>query len=479
MNKPLVGLDIGTTSISAVVLDPVTGRNLEVMNKIHKAGLPPDGPGANLQEPEELVKIAEELLCSIRRQFPEIAAIGVTGQMHGIVLVDKDGLALGPAYTWLDNRANWPVTEIGPVAVGAGDGDESGSYREWMQAEIGACEPTGYGVSTLYVLNKLGRIPAGAVAAAGPADYVALRLSTETRPHVAASLAHSMGFFSLEKSEFDSGLWGRISAVEPPIVSSSAAFFSETPDGIPILVPEGDNQMGFLSSVRDPGRAVLFTIGTSGQVSLLEPEEEGKSRSGALERRPFPGKRNLLVGASLSGGKSFELLTNLVAEVAGRLSMTLEAEGSVISRRPAPFELLEGLERPAPEQRLVVDTRFAGTRADPEVRGAIHNIGLENCTLGGLYWGIAAGVVDELAEMLGEYRRILEQSDSYISISGNSLEKSGAVRTILQERFPVPLRRSIDGEAAARGAAMLAGAALTGGIEMLESMQSRMIVYRE
>ena len=100
-------------------------------------------------------------------------------------------------------------------------------------------------------------------------------------------------------------------------------------------------------------------------------------------------------------------------------------------------------------------------------------------TLPHLYWGIADGVVTELVQLLADHRRVLDAPGSYIGISGNAIDRSAAIRTILAEKLARPLRRPVDAEAAARGAAMLAAAALEGGAAALPAIQSRMIRYGE
>ena len=144
-----------------------------------------------------------------------------------------------------------------------------------------------------------------------------------------------------------------------------------------------------------------------------------------------------------------------------------------------PYRLLTDLPRPAAGTALHVDTRFAGTRTDPSIRGAITGMGPDNLTLPHLYWGIADGVVTELVQLLADHRRVLDAPGSYIGISGNAIDRSAAIRTILAEKLARPLRRPVDAEAAARGAAMLAAAALEGGAAALPAIQSRMIRYGE
>ena len=82
-------------------------------------------------------------------------------------------------------------------------------------------------------------------------------------------------------------------------------------------------------------------------------------------------------------------------------------------------------------------------------------------------------------QLLADRRRILDAPGSYIGVSGNAMKRSAALRTILAETLERPLRSPVDAEAAARGSAMLAAAALEGGAAALPAIQSRMIRYVE
>ena len=74
----LIGIDIGTTTISGIVME-------------HNIG-----------------KKAKDLLDYFLDQYPEVKRIGLTGQMHGILYVDKAGRCVSPLYTWQDGRGSLP-----------------------------------------------------------------------------------------------------------------------------------------------------------------------------------------------------------------------------------------------------------------------------------------------------------------------------------------------------------------------------------
>lgn len=468
MNSIIAGIDVGTTSISMIALDAVSGDNLQAFNRPHHAQLPPDGPGASLQDPSRLFAAVRDGLGELAGLYHGIDAIGITGQMHGIVPLDKYGSALGPAYTWLDGRGAWMS------ARGI-------SYVRELEERFGMAVPAGFGLVTLYTLLCMNELPPEVAAVATVPGYIAMRLTGGAVPRTGASLAHSLGGFSLSTGGF-LPQWEEALPVPPPAIAPPATAMGTVATGpckgTPVIVPEGDNQASFLASVQNPDRVVLFNIGTSSQVSLLRSALPAAAKStdvatagalsAGLEPRPFPGGDTLLVGAGLSGGKAFEVLALLIQEINKKIG------GTEID----PNVLFHSLSDP-PDRSLRIDARFAGTRSDHQQRGSISNIGLSNLTLPNLYWGIAEGVIGELLELLGGNRSILDKPDTYVIISGRAGEESTALRHVLGELTGRPPRLLKEQEAAARGAAILATAYLEGGIETLPKLRERLIIYKD
>ena len=80
----LIGLDIGTTSICAVAVESSTGALLRAVTVPNDSVLPsPDGV-SRLQAPARIAEAALALKEALAAEFSPVAAIGVTGQMHGI-----------------------------------------------------------------------------------------------------------------------------------------------------------------------------------------------------------------------------------------------------------------------------------------------------------------------------------------------------------------------------------------------------------
>ena len=116
----LIGYDIGTSSIKATLMDAQIGQKVSSATSPDKE-MPIDSPkpGWAQQDPMlwwENVKLATSKLLSQKQIDPaDIHAIGISYQMHGLVLVDKNQQVLRPSIIWCDSRA----VDIGNAAFNA------------------------------------------------------------------------------------------------------------------------------------------------------------------------------------------------------------------------------------------------------------------------------------------------------------------------------------------------------------------------
>ncbi len=96
-----LGIDLGTSAVKVVVVD-ASGAALGE----REAALPlrHPQPGHAEADPGEWTAAVDRLTASLTEEY-DVRAVGVTGQMHGTVLVDEDGAVLRPAVCWPDSRA--------------------------------------------------------------------------------------------------------------------------------------------------------------------------------------------------------------------------------------------------------------------------------------------------------------------------------------------------------------------------------------
>ena len=429
----ILGIDIGTTTVCCKAVRE--GDCGEILSRTVKNDSFIETPNAyeRIQDPERLISIARSLISEVREALDEpVTAIGITGQMHGIVYIDKNGASVSPLYIWQDMR-------------GGLEYKDGLSYAEYITAKTGyRCAP-GYGfASHLYNLTN-GLVPEAAVSLCTIHDYLAANLCGLRRPVTHQSDAASLSLYDAKNARFDADA-ARAVGIDPaifPDVVSATAFIGKTEDGIPVAAAIGDNQASFLGSVEDPESSILLNVGTSGQISVIGDPEKGV---GAIEARPFLDDSYLLVGCSLCGGRSYALLEKFFRDVCAMCGCEITSAYPFMDR---------AMEKFSPDAcTLSVSTKFDGTREDPSERGSITGIDTYNMTPENLMYGYMKGIATELYDM---YRGVASDGEVKKLVgSGNAVRVNPMLRTILSELFKGELTVPDCKEEAAHGAAKFA-----------------------
>ncbi|MCL5098247.1 MAG: FGGY family carbohydrate kinase, partial [Candidatus Omnitrophica bacterium] len=115
MRTLFIGIDSGTQSTKALVVD---ARNGEVVSAAAKAYdlIPNLAPGAKEQHPhtwrDAAARVIRQALKEAKATEGEVQGIGVSGQQHGFVPLDKDGQVIRPAKLWCDTSTAAECEEI-------------------------------------------------------------------------------------------------------------------------------------------------------------------------------------------------------------------------------------------------------------------------------------------------------------------------------------------------------------------------------
>lgn len=432
----LAGIDLGTTSLSGVLFDLDADETIWSGSVPSGAETAPQQSWENRQDAGKIVGQARRMLFEMQSGGNRADAICVTGQMHGILYVDAQGKAISPLYTWLDRRGGLPF----------GDGK---SYAEKASSLSGHPLSTGFGLVTHFYNSRNGLVPAGARRICTVMDYAAMQLAGETAPVTDPSNAAGLGAYLPERQSFDHDALERL-GIDPsilPEVAQGGELVRRAPDGMMVAGTVGDNQASFLGAIRDPASSVLLNLGTSGQISMFR---ETPGRVAGLDTRPFP-EGFLMVGATLSGGKSLALLADFYRSVIELSGCGAETDIYGMMNRIVTRE-------PGNEEGPTVDTRFAGSRRDGQVAGGrIENITLRNFTPARLTAGFMDGMAHELHELFVRFPQEARRDHPTFVGSGNTVRNNPAVRARLGRVFGsdailVPQHA----EEAAFGAALLA-----------------------
>ncbi len=266
----LLGFDIGSSSVKASIINIATGQTAASAFS-PKAEMKINAPKAGWaeQEPAIWVENAKNALAEIRQnntiEFQNIQAIGISYQMHGLVITDNKGNVLRPSIIWCDSRAvetgNKAFNEIGTEYCLSNllnsPGNFTASKLKWVKDN----EPDIY--------NKIDKIML-------PGDYFAYYLTDEICT-TAGGLSEGI-FWNFNESGLDKKLleyYGIDKNLIPEIkdtfsiqglVTQKAAKEFGIPSGIPVSYRAGDQpNNAFSLNVLNRGE-VAATAGTSGVV---------------------------------------------------------------------------------------------------------------------------------------------------------------------------------------------------------------------
>ncbi|HBL40770.1 MAG TPA: hypothetical protein DDY98_04060 [Ruminococcaceae bacterium] len=423
----VIGLDIGTTTVCGIALDCESGKIRKTVT------LPNDSflvgkPFEKIQSPEIILRKVTALCEELCAEFsPE--AIGISGQMHGIVYLNEDGKAVSPLYTWQDESADQAV-----------DGT---TYAVKLSSLTGYKMASGFGGSTYYYHACNDLVPEDAVCFCTIHDYVAMTLAGRKTPLVHASDAASFGLFDLKTRRFDekameaAGLNKKLF----PQVTASFAVLGEY-CGAKVCTAIGDNQASFLGSLKNLEQGLLVNMGTGGQVSMLCPE--GMNPVG-MEIRPLNEERNIAVGCSLCGGRAFAALAEFFSACFEMVSG--EKPKNIYASMDKALAV-----QSEQEDALCIRTTLCGTRENPSLRGEIQNLGIDNFTPTAMMNGFLDGMVDELLTMA----KNAGCKASFLVGSGNGIRKNLPLQKRFSDALALPLHIPLHHEEAAFGAVLSA-----------------------
>jgi sugar (pentulose or hexulose) kinase len=459
----LVGLDLGTTTVTALLLDVGRGVVLRLAQRRNDAGLQTVLPTRAEQAPHRLRVLALEALAELAAGDEPVDGIALTGQKHGLLCVDAGGRPLTPLISWQDRR----TAEALPNGSTALD-EFHGCTADLPWQENGCLIAHGYGAATLFWLIQHSQFPAATHRVCTLADWLAGQLTGDP-PSTDPTLAASWGVYSLLDKAWNGAFLDRL-GLEPHLfptvrpsgeplggLAPSIAHRVGLRGGIPVFNALGDTQASFLgcfprqaegAQAGRPGRRrILLNLGTGGQICWQVPEFELPTE--AVETRPLPHGRYLRVGASLCGGAAYAWLNRTVRAWLAEFGVQIDEE--------AVYERLNALAAAATDiGDLSVRTTFLGVRGDPTVQaGAIEGITLEALRLGALARATLIGMVEELHDLYhahaGEATR-----DGHLVAAGGGVLKNPLLPGLIEEWFGLPVHVSPQRETAAIGAVLSA-----------------------
>jgi xylulokinase len=282
----LLGLDLGTSSVKALLLGE-DGSSVGEGSASYAVRSP--RPGWAESSPEEWWKSAVEAArTAVGSRGAEVEALGLSGQMHGVVLTDDGGLPLRPAILWADARSGEQLSAYRKL-------DEGARRRLANPPAVGMAGP-----SLLWLRDNEPETYASARWTFQAKDWLRLRLTGEVAAE--PSDASATLLYDLQSDGWDYPVvetLGLRSDLLAPLVASAdvagmltreAAGRLGLPAGLPVAAGAADTAAAMLGcGLLRPG-SVQLTVGTGGQIvapkTKPEPDPYGRTH---LYRAAAPG----------------------------------------------------------------------------------------------------------------------------------------------------------------------------------------------
>jgi xylulokinase len=443
----VLALDLGTGSVKAALVDDEL-RVLAHTSRPYPVRAP--RPGAAETEPalwaEAVADAVAEILAGGSRATRSLSGVGVTGQMHGLVLLGADGSAQGPALLWPDTRATPEVERLraAPPALRARLANPlSPGMTGPLLAFVARTDPV-----TLW----------HAVAAVQPKDWLRVAIAGPGAMAADPSDASATLLWDVPGNRWDGEACALLDvdlALLPPVKSSHDVAGRTTgalglPAGLPVVTGAADTAAAALGTgtVR-PGRGLL-AIGTGAQVvvPLAGPGDVPPDPTTHTYRSAVPGGWYRM-GAVQSAGLTLE-------RVLGWLGATWDEALAALAVR--------GTGDP------VFLPHLAGERTpwlDPRMRGAWTGLGLEH-DRPALLRSALAGVACAVADAWDAVAETGARPGVPFLVGGGSVHS--AWRQLLADTLRTPLQPVAAPNAGVLGAATLALAG-TGALELDEAVK--------
>ncbi len=469
MQQFLLGIDLGTSGTKTVLFD-LEGR--AIASRTAEYPLYQRRNGWAEQDPEDWWQAAVSTIQGVLRDSGihprQIAGVGISGQMHGLVMLDSQGRVLRHSILWCDGRTGQECREIteavgeqkliGITANPALTGFTAGKIL-WVRRH----EPEIYQQCRHILLPK---------------DYLRYRLTGEYATEV--SDASGMTLLDVKNRcwsdevlqilEIEKDWLGKMyESVEiTGTVTAEAAQCTGLAVGTPVVGGAGDNAAAAIGTGTVSAGKAFTTIGTSGVIFAhsdtvaIEPQGRVHAFCSAV-----PGKWTVM-SCTLSSGLSLRWLRDTCCAEELR-----EAERLGVD----PYEVMGTLAQNSPigANRLLFLPYLMGERSpilDEKARGSFFGLSASH-TRGDLIRAVMEGVVYSQKQCLEVLQGMGVCPDTMMACGGGA--RSQFWRQMLSDVYGCPVTTSSAAlEGPALGVAILAGVG-TGVYDSVESACSRIV----
>ncbi|XP_070839219.1 sedoheptulokinase [Chaetodon trifascialis] len=439
MSTYILGIDVGTTSVKAVLLETGT-RSVAASHALTTTSDITDTSGIKAKE-QHTGRIIDTLNRCIGLlpgdKLQHVSSIGLSGQMHGLLLWKGKGgcdwstkgfFTAGDTsqlITWQDGRCSSPFLSSLP------------------RPDSHLSVATGFGCATIFWYMKHRPEFLEDFTVAGTIqDYVVSMLCGLDGCVMTPQNAASWGFFNTSSNQWNTDILkgaGFPLHLLPQCLPSgglagqTCSDWHGIPAGTPVGAALGDFQCSVYSCMSARTDAVL-NISTSAQLTFAMPADfkppDSPQPASSISYFPYFEDSYLAVAASLNGG-------NVLATFVEMLTAWMKELGAELSDS-CLYEKLIHCALHQETSDLRVSPTILGERHNPLCLGQVTNISPTNLSLGHLTRALCRGVLDNITSMMPV--ECLQQAGvSRIVASGSAIARNEVLRQEVEKVFPQPV----------------------------------------
>jgi xylulokinase len=413
-----LGIDVGGSFLKGAVLD--TGS--ETVGPITRWTGPDlkfsTNGGATI-EPVELIDAVKRLISSLIDEEKNYEGILITGQMHGFIMVDKEGRPQTEVVTWRDS-----------LRESAGSPESSQILRELLGekllSEVGSELREGIPLAGIFTRLRIGSRFENATPHS-LISFIAHGLCESFRePVMHNSDAAAHGFLNIETNAWHYSLLeecGITSLRLPGVTTNMDRVGVCRNTQLPVFVAVGDHQAALYGVGLKEGELSL-NIATGSQVSIIS-----KTPSTTCQSRPFFGNRYLATVTHIPAGRSLNVLLGLVGELTNKSDDELWAEVCSACEKQ-------------PQTDLKMSLGFFSDAQGSE--GSIKHIRENEFNVGALFNSAAFAMADNY----DYFARVVSQGliPEKVVLSGGLVSRFKPLRTAIMAKFGRSIIREVPTE---------------------------------
>ncbi|XP_044078036.1 sedoheptulokinase [Siniperca chuatsi] len=439
MSTYILGVDVGTTSVKAVLLESGS-RAVAASHTLPTTSDIIDNSGIKAKE-QNTGRIIDTLNRCIRLlprdKLQHVGSIGLSGQMHGVLFWKaKSGC------DW-SNRDFFTARDTSQLITWQDGRCSSNFLSSLPKPHSHLSLAAGFGCTTIFWCMKHRPEFLKDFTVAGTIqDYVVSMLCGLDRCVMTPQNAASWGFFNTSSNQWNIDILkgaGFPLHLLPRCVPSgglagqTCSKWHGIPAGTPVGAALGDFQCSVYSCMTARTDAVL-NISTSAQLTFAMPADFKPSDSpepaSSISYFPYFDDSYLAVAASLNGG-------NVLATFVEMLTAWMKELGAELSDS-CLYEKLIHCALNQETSDLRVSPTILGERHNPLCLGQVTNISATNLSLGHLTRALCRGVLDNITSMMPA-EHLQQAGVSRIVGSGSAIARNEVLRQEVEKAFPQPV----------------------------------------